>query len=61
MANKDLIEAITAISDEIADQSGATININFDVEAYNMIASLWQELERSATALERIATALENK
>lgn len=58
---QELIDAIESIAEELADQNGNTININFDVESYNMIASLWEELNRSANALERIADALEKK
>jgi hypothetical protein len=57
----ELIDALESIATEIADHNGNTISINFDVESYNLIASVWEELERSAKALERIATALENK
>lgn len=57
----ELIDALESIATEIADYNGNTVNINFDVESYNMIASLWEELNRSANALERIALALEKK
>ena len=57
----ELINALESIATEIAEHNGSSISINFDVESHNLIASLWEELERSANALERIATALENK
>ena len=58
---QELIDAIESIATEIADQNGNTIDVNFDVDTYNLIASIYEELERGANALERIATALENK
>ena len=58
---QELIDALESIATEIAEHNGNTITINFDVESHNLIASLWEELERSANALERIAIALENK
>jgi hypothetical protein len=59
--NQELIDALEGIATEIADHNGNSITINFDVESYNLIASMWQELERTAKALERIALVLENK
>jgi hypothetical protein len=57
---QELIDAIESIATEISD-SNRTIDINFDTDTYNLIASIHEEIERGATALERIATALENK
>tara|TARA_R110000868_G_scaffold15887_1_gene72006 strand:- start:1887 stop:2066 length:180 start_codon:yes stop_codon:yes gene_type:complete len=57
---QELIDAIESIATEIND-SNRTIDINFDTDTYNLIASIYEEIERGATALERIATALENK
>lgn len=59
--NQELIDAIESIATEIAEHNGNSITINFDVESHNLIASLWEELNRGANALERIANVLENK
>ena len=61
--SKELINAIESIAGEISEHSG-NVDRFFDVEIYSSIASIaniYKELERSANALERIATALEKK
>jgi hypothetical protein len=55
---KELIDAIESIATEISD-TNRTIDINFDVDSYNLIAGIYEEQERIARALERIASALE--
>lgn len=56
----ELIDALESIATEIADHNNS-ITIDFDVESYNLIAGIYEQVERSAKALERIAMALENK
>jgi hypothetical protein len=60
-------EALTKIADqleELVDQISDLHNnttIQFSVDTYNLIASLWEEQHSIAKSLERIATALESK
>ena len=60
MKSQDLVNAIEGIAAEIADQSNST-EVDFSVDSYNLIASIYEQLERSANALERIALAMEKK
>lgn len=57
---KELIQAIESVATEISE-TNRTIDINFDTDTYNLIASIYEEIERSASALERIANALEKQ
>lgn len=55
-----LIEAIEDLSGSMSDL-GTEIAIDFSVESYNLIASIYEEQHRIANTLERIATALEKQ
>jgi hypothetical protein len=55
-----LIEAIEDLSGSMSDL-GTEITIDFSVESYNLIASIYEEQHRIANTLERIATALEKQ
>ena len=57
---KQLIDAIESIATEISE-TNRVVDINFDIESYNLIAGIYEEIARSANALERIARALEEK
>ena len=57
---KELIDALESIASEISDTNHSQ-TIDFDVDTYNLIANIYEQVERGANALERIAMALENK
>lgn len=57
---KELIQAIEEVANELADARSNT-TIDFSVETYNLIAGIWEEQNRIATALERIAAVMESK
>ena len=57
---KELIQSIEEVANEIAEARNNT-TIDFSVETYNLIAGIWEEQNRIANALERIATKLESK
>jgi len=60
-------EALTKIADQIEELVSevsdlrSNTTIDFSVDTYNLIASLWEEQHSIAKSLERIATALESK
>lgn len=53
---EQLEELVSAVSD-----IDTNITIDFSVDTYNLIASIWEEQHSIAQSLERIATALESK
>lgn len=57
---KELIQAIEEVANEVAEARSNT-TIDFSVETYNLIAGVWEEQNRIATALERIASVLEKQ
>lgn len=56
-----IVEQLSALADEVSDIHNSTLTIDFSVDTYNLIASLYEEQNRIANALERIALKLESK
>ena len=57
---KQIADHLEDLVSEISDLNTHT-KVEFGVDTYNLIASLYEEQNRMAAALERIATALESK
>jgi hypothetical protein len=63
MANDSMAKIADQLEElvsEISDLKTRT-TLEFGVDTYNLIASLWEEQHSIAQSLERIAQALENK
>lgn len=61
MANEALAKIAVQLEDLVNEVADSKTTIEFSVDTYNLIASLWEEQHSIAQSLERIATALENK
>ncbi len=61
MANEALNKIANQLEDLVNEVSDSKTTIEFSVDTYNLIASIWEEQHSIAKSLERIATALENK
>lgn len=60
MTPSKLVDAIDNLTENLADNfADNTYHIEVGTETYNLIAGLYDQLNRSANALERIAVALE--
>lgn len=56
-----IVEQLSALADEVSDIHNSTLTIDLSVDTYNLISSLYEEQNRIANALERIALKLESK